>query len=146
MKSYSNIMLLSFSYTNHIKDTINPYYSLLENANFSIKKKQWLNDIILLNSQFTIVFNGIICFSVQFCDNSLLMNYCYSCKCVFRSFLSQAKKYKGYPVTRRHKCCFNHSFFIYKTVSQFFEILIFSQIFRETFIMSLKSTSFSKEL
>ena len=28
---------------------------------------------ISLNSQFTVVLNGIICFSVRFCDNSLLV-------------------------------------------------------------------------
>ena len=42
-------------------------------------------------------------------------------------FLSQAKKYKGYTETGKHQCCFNHCSFIYKTVSQTFEILIFSQ-------------------
>ena len=28
---------------------------------------------ILVNSQFTVVLNDIICFSVRFCDNSLLV-------------------------------------------------------------------------
>ena len=35
--------------------------------------------------------------------------------------------YKGFPVTGRYYCCCNHCSFIYKTVSQFFKILIFSQ-------------------
>ena len=34
--------------------------------------------------------------------------------------------YKGFPVTEIYCCC-NHCSFIYKTVSQFFEILFFSQ-------------------
>ena len=33
-----------------------------------------------------------------------------------------------------------------RTVFHFYEILIFSQLFGETFIMSLKSTTFPKEL
>ena len=96
-----------------------------------------------LNSQFTIVLNDLICFSVRSCDNSLFV-----LKCFFRSFLLQAKRYKGFPVTKKCYCRCNHFSFIYETVSQFFEILIFSQnkIFGETFIMSVKSTTFPKEL
>ena len=46
---------------------------------------------------------------------------------MFRSFLLQAKRYKGFPVTGRYQChCYQCSF-IYKTVSQFFGVLIFSQ-------------------
>ena len=55
---------------------------------------------IALNRQFTDVLNSIICFSVQVCDNSLLVFK----KCVFRFFLSQAKRYKGVPVTGRYYC------------------------------------------
>ena len=49
------------------------------------------------NSQFTVVLNDIICFSVRFCDNSLLGS-----KMGFQVFLSQAKRYKDFPVTARY--------------------------------------------
>ena len=66
-----------------------------------------------MNSQFTVVLNGIVCFSVRFCDYSLLM-----LKVRFQVFSFASKKVQ---------VLFNHGSFIYKTVSQFFEILIFSQ-------------------
>ena len=91
---------------------------------------------MLLNSQFTSVLNGIICFSVRFCDSSLLVFK----KCIFRSCLSQAKRYKG------DREILMLLLVLYKTLSQFFEILILTKIFGETFIMPLKSTSFPKEL
>ena len=47
-----------------------------------------------LNSQFIFALDDTISFSEQFCDNSLLVLK----KFVFRSFLSQAKGYKGFPV------------------------------------------------
>ena len=77
---------------------------------------------ILLNSQFTVVLNGIICFSVRFCDNSLLV-----LKMRFKVFSFASKKYDGFPVTGRYYNRCYQCLFIYKTVSQFFEILIFSQ-------------------
>ena len=52
------------------KDTINPYNSFLKNANFSVKTMSEQHPISL-NSQFTVVFNDIICFSVRFRNNSL---------------------------------------------------------------------------
>ena len=51
-------------------DITNPYNCLLKNANFLVKT---INDHILLNSQFTVALNDIICFSVRFCNNSLLV-------------------------------------------------------------------------
>ena len=68
------------------KDTINPLQLFVEKLQFFNQNNQWLDNIISLNSQFTAVLNGIICFSVRFCDNSLL--------CIFRFFLSQAKRFK----------------------------------------------------
>ena len=69
---------------------------------------------ISVNSQFTVALNGIIYFSVRFCDNSLLV-----LKTRFQVFsLASKKVIIVIP---------NHCSFIYKTVSQFFEILIFSQ-------------------
>ena len=49
---------------------------------------------ILLNSQFAVILNGIIFFIVRFCDSSLLW-----LKFFFRFFLSQERRYKGFPVT-----------------------------------------------
>ena len=50
-----------------------------------------------LNRQFTVVLNDMICFSVRFCDNSVLV-----LKCILKSFPSQAKRYKVFPVTGRY--------------------------------------------
>ena len=52
--------------------------------------------VLGLNSQFAVVLNGIICFSVRSCDNSLLVLKSFS-----RSFVSQAKWYKRFSVTGR---------------------------------------------
>ena len=51
---------------------------------------------ISLNSQFMIVLNGIICFSVQFCDNSLLM-----LKARFQVFSFSSKKAQGFSSDRK---------------------------------------------
>ena len=59
--------------------------SLKQNLMVLIKKKC---------SQFTVVLNGIICFSVRFCDNSLLV-----LKMHFQDFSFASKKYKAFPVT-----------------------------------------------
>ena len=71
-----------------IKDMITPYNCLLKNANFSVKTN---NDKITchlsLTSQFTVVLNGIICFSVRFCNNSLLV-----LKMLFQFFSFASKK------------------------------------------------------
>ena len=70
-----------------------------------------------LNSQFTVLLNGLTCFFVHFRDKSLLaLNMYFLVFCFARK--------KGFPVTRRYCCC-NHCSFIYKNVSQFFQILIF---------------------
>ena len=46
---------------------------------------------ISLKSQFTVVLNGIICFSVGFCDNSLLM-----LKMRFQIFSFASKKVQAF--------------------------------------------------
>ena len=86
------------------------------------------------------VLNSMICFSVRFCDSSLLL-----LKMRFQSFLSQEKRYKGFLVMGRYYRCYQCSF-IYKIVSQFFEILIFSQDIWGNVHLYLKSTSFPKGL
>ena len=51
----------------------------------------------ILDSQFMIVLNGIICFSVPFCDNSLLM-----LKAGFQVFSFSSKKAQGFSSDRNH--------------------------------------------
>ena len=54
-----------------LEDTINLLQLSVENRQFLNQNNQWHH--ILLNSQFTVVLNGIICFSVRFKDSSLLV-------------------------------------------------------------------------
>ena len=77
---------------------------------------------ISLNSQFIVVLDGIIFFSVRFCDNSLLV-----VKMRFQVFffLSQAKSYKVFPLTRRN--CDVVVISALSSLSQYFEVLNFSQ-------------------
>ena len=56
-----------------VKDTINPLQWFVEKHWFFNQNNQQLNNIISFNRQFTVVLNSIICFSVQFCDNLLLV-------------------------------------------------------------------------
>ena len=46
---------------------------------------------------------------------------------LFQGFSFASKKVQGFSNDRKMLMSFNHCSFIYKTVSQFFEILIFSQ-------------------
>ena len=75
-----------------------------------------------LNSQFNIVLNDMICFSAQFCENSLLV-----LKMRFQVFSLASKKVQGFSSDRKMLMQLYSLFFIYKTISQFFEILISSQ-------------------
>ena len=93
-----------------------------------------------LNSQFTVALNGIICFSARFCNDALLV-----LKMIFQVFYFASKNVQGF--SKERKMLMFHCSFIYKTMSQFFEILNFSQVFVwGSVIMSMKSTSFPKEL
>ena len=114
---------------------------MLKSADFSIKISNEWKRHISLNSQFIVVFDGIICFSVRFYDNSLFV-----LKMRFQVFSFVSKKVQGFSSDRKILMSLLSLLFIYKTVSQFSEVLILAKIFRETFIMSLKSTSFLKEL
>ena len=51
---------------------------------------------ISLNRQFNVVLNGIICFSVRFCDDSLLM-----LKMRFEVFSFASKKVQGFSGDRK---------------------------------------------
>ena len=70
------------------KDTIYPLQLFVE------KCQLWHH--ISLNSQLNVVLNGIICFSVQFCDNSLLM-----LKKRFQVFSFASKKVQGFSSDRK---------------------------------------------
>ena len=50
-----------------------------------------------VNSQFIVVLNGMICFFVRFCDNSLLV-----LKTRFQVFSFASKNVEGFPVTERY--------------------------------------------
>ena len=83
------------------KDTISPYYCLLKKPIFHSKKSMTKWHHISLNSQFTVAFNGIICFSLRFCDNSLLM-----LKVRFQAFSFASKKVQGFSkgfISKRKK-------------------------------------------
>ena len=54
-----------------LEDTINLLQLSVENRQFLNQNNQWHH--ISLNNQFTVVLNGIICFSVRFKDSSLLV-------------------------------------------------------------------------
>ena len=58
------MIYLQEGYTKRLKDIINAYNCFLKSAVFSIKAS---------NGQFIIVLDGIICFSMRVCDNSLLV-------------------------------------------------------------------------
>ena len=108
------MIYLQEGYTKRIKDIINAYNCFLKNAVFSIKAS---------NGQFIIVLDGIICFSVRVCDNSLLV-----LKISFSGlFFLKQKRYKSLPMTGRYNCRFYQCFFFCKIMPQVFEILIFDQ-------------------
>ena len=66
--------------------------------------------------------NGIICFSVRFCDNSLLV-----LKMRFQVFSFASKKVQGFSSDMKILMSLLSVLFYLQNVSQFFEILIFSQ-------------------
>ena len=64
-----------------------------------VEKRQFFNkknNHISLNSQFTVVLNDIILFSVRFCDNSLLM-----LKVRFQAFSFAIKKVQEFSSGRK---------------------------------------------
>ena len=92
------------------KDTINPYHQ------FFNQEKQSLNNITSLNSQFTAVLSGIICFSVRFSDNSLLM-----LKVRFQVFSFASKKVQGFSSDMKTLMLFESLLFhLQNSVSVFF--------------------------
>ena len=77
-----------------LKDTIYPL-QLLKNADFSIKTTNKYHHISL-NSQFNTALKGIVCFSVRFCDNSLLM-----LEMRFQAFCFASKMVQGFSGDRK---------------------------------------------
>ena len=73
-----------------------------------------------LNSQFVVVLDGIICFSVQFCDNSLLV-----LKMRFQVFSFASKKVKGFSSDM--KILISLLSVLFHLQNRFFKISFFSQ-------------------
>ena len=76
------------------KDTTNSLELLVEKRQFFSRNNQ--RHHISLNSQFTVVLNGIICFSVRFCNNSLLVLWMR-----FQVFSFASKKVQGFYSDRK---------------------------------------------
>ena len=94
---------------------------------------------ISLNSWFTVVFfNYIICFSVRFCDNLLLV-----LKMLFQVFAFASKKIHGFSSDSRLLMLqLLLLFHLQKRVSVFSNFKFYPRYLRETFIWFVKSTSF----
>ena len=90
--NWAIILRANFKYL--LKDIINLYNCLLKNANFSIKTMNKYH--ISLNSQFIVVLVGIICFSVRFYGNSLLV-----LKMHIQVFSFASKKVQGFSSERK---------------------------------------------
>ena len=95
---------------------------------------------ISLNSQFIVVLNSTICFSIRFCNNSLLV-----LKIRFQVFSFSSKKALGFSSDRKIlMSLLSVLFHIQNRVSVFW---LLAKIFGETLSkMSLKLTSFPIEL
>ena len=118
-----------------LKDTINPYYCLLKNANFLSKKS---NDQItshIIKLPFYCCFEWQNLFFVLFCGNSLLM-----LKCLFRSFFRKQKGTKIFQWQEGINIVLISALSSTKACLSFLKFLFLAKIFRETFVMSLKST------
>ena len=77
-----------------LEDTINLLQLSVENRQFLNQNNQWHH--ISLNSQFTVVLNGIICFSVRFKDSSLLV-----LKIRFKVFSFTSKEVQWFSCDRK---------------------------------------------
>ena len=75
-----------------------------------------------LNSQFTAVLNDIICFSIRFCDNSILV-----LKMRFQAFPFVSKKVQRFSGDRKILMSMLSVLFHLQNRVSVFEILIFSQ-------------------
>ena len=105
------------------RDTINALQLFLQKCIFFNQNNPWLNNIIiLLNSQFTVALNGIICFPVWFYNNSL-----FSLKMRFQVFSFVSTKVQGFSSDKNILMSLFSVLFHLQKVSQFFEILIFSK-------------------
>ena len=78
------------------KDTINPLPLFVEKRWFFNQNNQWLNNIINYQIDNLLLLNSIICFSVGFCDNSLLV-----LKMRFQVFSFANKKVQGFFSDRK---------------------------------------------
>ena len=88
-----------------------------------------------LDSQFTVVLDGIIYFSARFCNNSLVV-----LKMHFQVFSVASKKVQGFSSDR--KILMSLLSVLSNLQKRFLKFQFLAKIFGEKFIMSLKSTSF----
>ena len=77
---------------------------------------------IVNKCHFTAVLNGIICFSIRFCDNSILVS-----KMSFQAFSFASKKVQGFSSDRKILMSMSSVLFHLQNCVTVFEILIFSQ-------------------
>ena len=104
-----------------IKDITNSYNCFLKNANFSVKTTNDQITSCMIKKPIYCCFGWHNLFFY-----TILRSFTVSIKKkIFRSFLSQVKRYKG--LTGRCYCRCNYCSFIYRILSQCFEILIFSK-------------------
>ena len=109
-----DVIDLSIVTNPHLKDIETPTTVCWKTPIFQWKKKQQqLNNIYHLIANLLLLWMISRWFFVS----------------VKNDFSGQAWKCKGFPVTRRYWCRCDHCLLIYKTVSQFFEILILSRCF-----------------
>ena len=152
---------LSYS-SSKIKRYNKPIQTIVEKCQFFNQNKQWINNIIyhyislctiyhhialyminhIYHSHFIVVLDGIICFSVCVCDNSLLV-----LRTRFQVFSFATKKVlQGFSSDKKILMLLLPVLFHQQNHVSVFQFLILAKLFEETFIMSLKSTSFPKEL
>ena len=94
----------------NFKDTINPIQLFVENFSSHVIKQ-------------AVVLNSMICFSVRFCDNSLLV-----LKMRFQVFSFASKNVQGFSSDRKILMTLLSVLFHLQNCVSVFEILIFSQV------------------
>ena len=96
--SYSTTSLFDWAHFpfGFVRDIINLYNCFFFFLTFQSKQRMTKKYYLSSNSQFNNVLNAIICFSVRFCDNSLLV-----LKMSFQVFSFPSKKVQGFSSDRK---------------------------------------------
>ena len=79
-----------------------------------LQPKQAINKKTSLNGQFTVVLDDMICFSIQFCNNSLLL-----LKMHFQVFSFASEKIQGFSSDRKILVLLSVFFHLQNRVSVF---------------------------